>query len=53
MFEIYKFEFDNDFISQDELRSYIDMGLITQAEYQEIVGEAYVAPQAQPAQPNA
>lgn len=39
MFEIYKFEFDNDFISQDELRSYIDMGLITQAEYQEIVGD--------------
>lgn len=38
MFEIYKFEFDNDFINQDELRSYIDMGLITQAEYQEIVG---------------
>lgn len=38
MFEIYKFEFDNDFISQDELRSYIDMDLITQAEYQEIVG---------------
>ncbi|MES5178057.1 XkdX family protein [Lactobacillus crispatus] len=38
MFEIYKFEFDNDFISQDELRSYIDMGLITQAEYQGIVG---------------
>ena len=38
MFEIYKFEFDNDFISQDELRSYIGMGLITQAEYQEIVG---------------
>lgn len=39
MFEIYKFEFDNDFISQDELRSYIDMGLITQTEYQEIVGD--------------
>lgn len=38
MFEIYKFEFDNDFINQDELRSYINMGLITQAEYQEIVG---------------
>lgn len=38
MFDIYKFEFDNDFINQDELRSYIDMGLITQAEYQEIVG---------------
>ncbi|WP_410406232.1 XkdX family protein [Lactobacillus crispatus] len=38
MFEIYKFEFDNDFISQDELRNYIDIGLITQAEYQEIVG---------------
>ena len=37
MFEIYKFEFDNDFINQDELRSYIDMGLITQTEYQEIV----------------
>ena len=38
MFEIYKFEFDCGFITQDELRSYIDMGLITQAEYQEIVG---------------
>lgn len=38
MFDIYKFEFDNDFINQDELRSYVDMGLITQAEYQEIVG---------------
>lgn len=39
MFEIYKFEFDCGFINQDELRSYIDMGLITQAEYQEIVGD--------------
>lgn len=39
MFEIYKFEYDNDFINQDELRSYIDMGLITQTEYQEIVGD--------------
>lgn len=38
MFEIYKFEFDNEFISQDELRSYIGMGLISEAEYQEIVG---------------
>ena len=38
MFEIYKFEFDNDFINQDDLRSYVDMGLITQTEYQEIVG---------------
>lgn len=38
MFEIYKFEFDCGFINQDELRSYINMGLITQAEYQEIVG---------------
>ena len=38
MFEIYKFEFDCGFITQDELRSYIDMVLITQAEYQEIVG---------------
>ena len=39
MFDIYKFEFDCGFINQDELRSYIDMGLITQAEYQEIVGD--------------
>ena len=39
MFEIYKFEFDCGFINQNELRSYIDMGLITQAEYQEIVGD--------------
>ena len=41
MFEIYKFEFDNDFISQDELRSYIGMGLITQAEYHEIVDDKH------------
>lgn len=41
MFEIYKFEFDCGFIKQDELRSYIDMGLITQAEYQEIVGDKH------------
>lgn len=38
MFEIYKFEFDNQFISQDELASYIDLGLITRDQYQEIVG---------------
>ena len=38
MFEIYKFELDCGFITQNELRSYINMGLITQAEYQEIVG---------------
>ena len=48
MFEIYKFEFDNDFINQDELRSYIDMGLITQAEYQEIVGGTNDEREAQP-----
>ncbi|NRN90962.1 XkdX family protein [Lactobacillus helveticus] len=48
MFEIYKFEFDNNFINQDELRSYIDMGLITQAEYQEIVGGSNDEREAQP-----
>ena len=53
MFDIYKFEYDCQFITKEELQSYVpDYGL-SQDEYNRIVGEAYVAPQAQPAQPQA
>ena len=48
MFEIYKFEFDCGFIDANAVRSYVTMGILSQADCDRIVGEAYVAPQAQP-----
>ena len=51
MFDIYKFEFDCGFIDANTVRSYVTMGILSQADCDRIVGEAYVAPQAQPSQP--
>ena len=53
MFTIYKMEYDFGWITKEELHSYIPDYDLSQDEYNRIVGEAYVAPQAQPAQPNA
>lgn len=53
MFEIYKFEFDCGFIDANAVRSYVTMGILSQADCDRIVGEAYVAPQSQPEQPQA
>jgi len=39
MFEIFKFEYDCQFITKQELYSYIDMGILSQKEYDEIVGD--------------
>ncbi|WFD52917.1 XkdX family protein [Lactobacillus phage CV244] len=52
MFEIYSYMFTSGLFSAHELSTYIGYGL-TEAQYQEIVGEAYVAPQAQTEQPQA
>ena len=41
MFEIYKFEYDCQFITQEELHSYIGMGILSQDEYNEIVGDKH------------
>ncbi|MCT0164371.1 XkdX family protein [Lactobacillus helveticus] len=50
MFEIYKFEYDCGFITKETLKSYVPDCDLSQDEYNRIVGEDYVAPQAQPAQ---
>ena len=39
MFEIYKFEYDCQFITKQELYSYIGMGILSQDEYNRIVGD--------------
>ncbi|WFD53061.1 hypothetical protein [Lactobacillus phage S193] len=52
MFEIYSYMFTSGLVSAQELATYIGYGL-TEAQYHEIVGEVYVAPQAQPEQPQA
>lgn len=52
MFEIYKFEYDCQFITTLDLQSYVNMGILTQTQYHEIVGDSNanaqaVAPQSQ------
>lgn len=39
MFDIYKFEYDCQFITKDELHSYIDMGILSEPDYHRIVGD--------------
>lgn len=53
MFEIYKFEYDCNFITSLDLQSYVNMGILTQADYQKIVGENNEADQATSVQPQA
>lgn len=40
MFDIYKFEYDCQFITKDELHSYIGMGILSEANYHKIVGDS-------------
>ena len=40
MFEIYKFEFDCGFIDANTIRSYVTMGILSQADYDRIVGDS-------------
>ena len=54
MFEIYKFEYDNDFISKEELQSYVPDYDLSQDEYNRIVGDNNATTtQSQPAQSQA
>nr|DAW18305.1 MAG TPA: hypothetical protein [Caudoviricetes sp.] len=39
MFEIYKFEYDCQFITKQELYSYIGMGILSETDYHRIVGD--------------
>ena len=52
MFEIYKMEFDIGIVTAADLKSYIGMGIITETDYEWIVGDSNanaqaVAPQSQ------
>ena len=38
MFEIYKMEFDIGIVTAIDLKSYIDMGILSQSDYERIVG---------------
>lgn len=39
MFDIYKFEFDCGFIDANTVRSYVTMGILSQADCDRIVGD--------------
>ncbi len=39
MFEIYKMEFDIGIVTTIDLKSYIDMGILSQSDYERIVGD--------------
>ncbi|NHL94365.1 XkdX family protein [Lactobacillus helveticus] len=41
MFEIYKFEFDCGFIDAETVKSYVDMGILSQADCEKIVGDKH------------
>lgn len=39
MFDIYKFEYQCGFITGEDLNSYVAMGILSQTDYQKIVGD--------------
>ena len=52
-FNMYKMDYDFGWYSKDQMRGLVVQGFLSAENYQKIVGEAYVAPQVQPAQPQA
>ena len=48
-FNMYKMDYDFGWYSKDQMRGLVVQGFLSAENYQKIVGEAYVAPQAQPA----
>ena len=40
MFEIYKMEYDFEFITKADLKSYVGMGILSQPDYDRIVGDS-------------
>ena len=52
-FNMYKMDYDFGWYSKDQMRGLVVQGFLSPENYQKIVGEAYVASQAQPEQPQA
>lgn len=47
-FNMYKMDYDFGWYSKDQMRGLVVQGFLSPENYAKIVGEAYVAPQAQP-----
>ena len=48
-FNMYKMAYDFGWYDKDQMKGLVVKGFLSPENYQKIVGEAYVAPQAQPA----
>ena len=47
-FNMYKMDYDFGWYDKSQMRGLVVQGFLSPEDYQKIVGEAYVAPQAQP-----
>lgn len=52
-FNIYQMDYQFGWYTKDQMRGLVVQGFLSPENYQKIVGEAYVAPQSQPEQPQA
>ena len=52
-FNMYKMDYDFGWYDKSQMRDLVVQGFLSAENYQKIVGEAYVAPQSQPEQPQA
>ena len=52
-FNMYKMDYDFGWYDKSQMKDLVVQGFLSPENYQKIVGEAYVAPQAQPEQPQA
>lgn len=52
-FNMYKMDYDFGWYDKSQMRGLVVQGFLSPENYQKIVGEAYVAPQSQPEQPQA
>ena len=52
-FNMYKMDYDFGWYDKSQMRGLVVQGFLSPENYQTIVGEAYVAPQSQPEQPQA
>lgn len=52
-FNMYKMDYDFGWYDKSQMRDLVVQGLLSPENYQKIVGEAYVASQSQPEQPQA
>lgn len=41
MFENLKMRYEKEWVRKDQLRRYVELGIITEAEYEDICGEPY------------